>query len=472
MSNTIGSSSVTDNFRPLYDDWFGEDDAPLLFRAINLGSWDLCRQLLSRSHQIVCNELTHVDPYGYSALHYASWWPSSPPDIFEKIVDCSPRKFPSLPNRKGRTPLHLAAWRGSDESVIQLALKRPEAASVTDRNQKSPLADACSRNRSKRVIEALLKADYSQVAEKTAQDLWPALIFFRISHGFVSAPHRTRFSQQSEQRCYKDKVRLILAADRRTAGGIGLCCLSDLKDDWQLLIASIESISCPFSFVKVMLDRLHAEIPTYQEEDGNTLLHLAVQSHGFSYKRFFKCDRCNRQPALHQSGEKAYFNRDPQKSHRGVRCCHPDCSFQGQNLSFHYVQVPLVIKERAVVQYILRQHPNLASIANSSGKLPIELALTSRRTWQTGIQELVMANPHCLSRVDNAMGLYPFQLAALPEFPRTKHVDSSTCAPPEKKQKRCHLGGSGGSTVDQDQDHEQVDTIYQLLRHSPSLVLP
>lgn len=234
------------HLRPLYDEWFGEENAPLLFRAINQESWELCRQLLSRNAEVVREELSHVDPYGYSAVHYASWWPSSPPDLFERIIDYSPLDFPSRPNRKGRTPLHLAAWRGSDDSVISLARKRPEAARVTDSNEKSPLADACSRNRSKRVTEALLEADYSQIVKKSKQDLSAALIFFRVSHGFIPVPHRTRFSQQSEQRMYENKVRMILAAERKCHfGGNARRVPCDLSDNWQLLIASMESPSCP-----------------------------------------------------------------------------------------------------------------------------------------------------------------------------------------------------------------------------------
>ena len=333
---------VQDEFRPLYDEWFGEESAPLLFRAINLESWDLCRQLLNRNKSVVRNELKHVDMYGYSAVHYSSWFPSSPPEIFESILEYSPANFASRPNRKGRTPLHLASWRGRDEAVEQICRRNPEAVKVIDRCKKSPLTDACSRNRSKRVLEALLGADPSQIIMKNNNEMNPALIFFRISHGFISAPHRTRFSQESEQLNFCNKVRVILAAEskfeneRSFAGEVKMASTGDLNNDWQLLLAAIASPSCPFPFVKVLLDRFDSKISSFRDEQGNTILHRAVQAKPFSFHSFFKCDRCKIMPT---PGHNMYFNRDPEKSHWGVRCMNPNCFRRDHNRSFHYVQV-------------------------------------------------------------------------------------------------------------------------------------
>jgi len=58
---------------------------------------------------------------------------SAPLDVLQNIIQNTERHFSSLPIRKGRTPLHLAAWCGADEVVEILAEKCPEAAGVMDR---------------------------------------------------------------------------------------------------------------------------------------------------------------------------------------------------------------------------------------------------------------------------------------------------------------------------------------------------
>lgn len=334
-SITMNETAAEDDpMRPLHDEWFGDSDAPLIFRAVNLEKWPLLRQLFQRNKKMIRKELKHVDPYGYSAAHYASWWPSTPPDLFESIIKYSPSDICSRPNRKGRTPLHLAAWRGCDESVVHIARQHPKAATVADRNKKSPLTDACTRNRSNCVIEALLNADHNQVTIKNKQGLCPALLFFRLSNGFMSVSHRS----QTENTLYLDKVRLILAAERRVDLGV----VDDLSDDWKFLVAAIESPSCPFSFVKVLLDNHdQSTISKYRDESGSTLLHLSAHAAPFAFKRFFQCDRCQQEPSCTTVGQQAFFNRDPDRSHWGVRCRNSDCVLRENNPSIHYVKVPV-----------------------------------------------------------------------------------------------------------------------------------
>ncbi|CAJ1962911.1 unnamed protein product [Cylindrotheca closterium] len=456
-----------DPMRPLHDEWFGDVDAPLIFRAVNLEKWPLLGQLFQRNKKIIRTELKHVDPYGYSAAHYASWWSSTPPELFEDIIKYSPSEICSRPNRKGRTPLHLAAWRGCDFSVLHIASQHPEAAAVADRNQKSPLTDACSRNRSDRVIEALLNADYNQVTIKNRQGLSPALLFFRLSNGFMSVSHRSHV----EHTLYLEKVRLILAAERRVNLGV----IDDLADEWKLLIAAIESPSCPFPFVKVLLNRHQATIPTFRDESGSTLLHLAVSAAPFAFKRFFQCDRCQQEPSCTAVGQEAFFNRDPGRSHWGVRCRNSDCIVRENNPSIHYVKVPVVMKEQAVVKYLLQQFPDLASIRDGSGRLPMEAALTSGRTWHSGIRELVQANPNSLSQVDSLLGLYPYQLAAQAGGIGAEEKEGP---PPRKRLRRSckKTRATTGSTTttkaagEEETSLHQVDTIFNLLRQCPSLV--
>lgn len=136
----------------------------------------------------------------------------------------------------------------------------------------------------------------------------------------------------------------------------------------------------------------------------------------------------------------------------------------------------LVVKEQAVVKYLLQKFPELAFMPNASGRLPIEVALTAGRTWHSGIRELVQANPNSLSQVDQILGLYPFQLAAQvvgdasgdesreplrkKRFRKCKTVQATTDTTVPSKS---NPAGEEGSL-------HKLDTIFNLLRQCPSLV--
>jgi len=337
----------------------------------------------------------------------------------------------------------------------------------------------------------------------------PALIFFCISNGFISAPPRTRFSQESEHLNFINKVRVILAAEskfeneRSFAGEMRMermekASNGNLNDDWELLLATIASPSCPFPIVKVLLDRFDSKISTFRDEHGNTMLHTALQAKPFSFHSFFKCDRCKNTPI---PGHNIYFNRDPEKSHWGVRCTNPNCFRRDHNRSFHYVQVkvgkyspmlvsnvkyimnrfnlPLCIlfrfseiKERAVTEYILQKHPILASISNHSGLRPLEIALMKGRTIFSGIREIIVANPKSISQVDDTSGLYPFQLAAIAGGIEAEATSSSHFPPGKRRKLTDKENDSALVTYQNEHDLEQLSTIFELLLKCPSLIKP
>lgn len=128
-----------------------------------------------------------------------------------------------------------------------------------------------------------------------------------------------------------------------------------------------------------------------------------------------------------------------------------------------------------MVKYLLQKFPELASIPNAAGRLPIEVALTSGRTWHSGIRELVQAHPNSLSQVDSILGLYPYQLVA--QVGVTNSLDQDGNEPPRKKQwRQCQKvnntksAGPENSNAGEEESLHQLDTIFHLLRQCPSLV--
>ncbi len=127
----------------MIDDLHGQGDAPLLFRAVNLGEWDLVACLLKQMLQpslvflllgspscqirapkttILTSRSQNTDCCGYSILHYACWDSAAPKHLVQQLMAHSPRDGPACQNRQGRTPLHVAAWHGSD-AVLDLLVR-------------------------------------------------------------------------------------------------------------------------------------------------------------------------------------------------------------------------------------------------------------------------------------------------------------------------------------------------------------
>ena len=124
--------------------------------------------------------------------------------------------------------------------------------------------------------------------------------------------------------------------------------------------------------------------------------------------------------------------------------------------------------------------PKLINIPDPSGQLPLQLALRKGRTWSSGIQALVLANPSRLTTADIETRLCPFQLAAVPLCIKDKSVEDS---PPGKKRKYKEVDAENGKESDIDQilsefcgmsnkrdDSQWLETIFHLLRECPNLL--
>lgn len=444
----------------LHSEWFGAADAPLLFRAINLGHWDICRRLLEAPPEIVREQIEFIDQYGYTALHYGCWDASAPMEVMEHILSVCPPDFASKPNKKGRTALHLAAWSGPSQIVELVARKFPEAASVLDRNLKSPLYDACSRNRGTKVIKALIEADPSQVSKSNKNGRSPCFMMFRVSYGSLYSG-----LADTSREALLERVTMMLKAQHETA--TKAASPTTELDDWTKLLLAIRNPNCPFAYVKLLMESMK-EVPW--QKDDETLLHISLRSKPFHSRQFFRCDRCHERPSGLESDQFTYMNKEPFRSHWGVRCqnCLDSGSSLGLNVS-QYTKVNIEHKHRELVKYILDKAPHLKNIPDKDGTYPLSIALSEgvKLSWFTGgVKELVQAVPSSLVAMDRRTGLYPFLLAAM-------DIDCMVQLERPAKKRRFNMW-VWDDRLDEQEDEEnsrnQLTTIFHLLKECPTLL--
>ena len=65
----------------------------------------------------------------------------------------------------------------------------------------------------------------------------------------------------------------------------------------------------------------------------------------------------------------------------------------------------------SILDPLLEQYPEAASIPNKDGRLPLHLAIECGRSWYNGVKILYRAAPDVIRSQDPLTGLYPFQLA-------------------------------------------------------------
>lgn len=237
----LRNSGLCEADQALLSSWFGSTEAPVLFRAVVIGQWALVRKLLNDpKHQV---DLGYPDISDYTTLHYAAWDRHVPISILKEMIAISEKnvnnKLTQKVTVKGRTSLHLAAWRGNDDVVIMLANTDRAAASMLDKCSKSALGDACTRNRSSLVLQSIVEADPSQLEVQNKWGRTPPMIFFRISQGWLCERLTGDLDRQSVT-VFQEKANILLEAAFQMKHN------RKVSSKWELIQSAIESPFCPF----------------------------------------------------------------------------------------------------------------------------------------------------------------------------------------------------------------------------------
>ena len=146
-----------------------------------------------------------------------------------------------------------------------------------------------------------------------------------------------------------------------------------------------------------------------------------------------------------------------------------------------------------VIKALLDSYPHAAACADGNGRLPLNLALVSGRTWRSGIAEILGACPDALFGTrDTATHLAPFMLAAVDQRELREHSQQTTDGDVEyeepdeaelraKKIASNQIGGMWRfmsyetkekvlAKVRQDIDMIKFETIFEILRAMPDAI--
>lgn len=119
---------------------------------------------------------------------------------------------------------------------------------------------------------------------------------------------------------------------------------------------------------------------------------------------------------------------------------------------------------RSPIGMIIEAFPEAVKIRNKVGRFPIHLALSTGKTWNEGVQSLILTFPQCLEMKDPVTKLYPFMLAAVKTDPQVPY-SSETCGVGLRRfftEKELHLNDEVSLC--------HLNTIFELLLAKPDSV--
>jgi hypothetical protein len=110
------------------------------------------------------------------------------------------------------------------------------------------------------------------------------------------------------------------------------------------------------------------------------------------------------------------------------------------------------------------------SRCSSNGKMPLQLAICSGKTWQD-IRTLVYKDPKCLLIQDMDSGLFPFQqIASKESFTRSHRVVRSRIGPIKWYEKSAAENGKFLMGFQADYQRDKLTSVFEILRAKPDVL--
>lgn len=315
------------------------------------------------------------------------------------------------------TPLHVtcSSQRASVHVVrVLLELGRSEQLSIRDADGDLPLHTACRCGASIDIIKALVTANPSAVDQRDQEGLTPLLRLWVRCFVIAGGPQALEQAVASEAGLTGElgevwkKTELLLKWSH-----CGAPPRETGSSQFSGILHAASAVECPRVVLKIA-SLLYPDELDRTDEDGRTPLMIAAQTPVFK-------DRDLTDGGYALLGDVVYGNESGDSN--GPSDIDVDDQEQAQQ--------PSVVE--VLLQSAQESGRLVASVPDKRGNLPIHIALVSGKKWGSGIKQLLRAHPNALFAPHAPSGLYPFMLAAVG-------------------------------------NHDDIDTVYGLLRHSPSLV--
>ena len=394
----------------------GDVEYPDLLTLVQSYDWD-GSLLRVASHP---EEASRVGVEGRTALHLACDH-DAPALVVQCILAANPLAALEV-GTSNMNPLHITcSSQHASVHVVRVLLEGSDKAQITtmqDVDGDTCLHTACRCGAPIEVLDLLLRANPSVVNDRDFEGLTPLLrlwvrYFVTLGDDVINSVTGPADLVGDLREAWEKTTLLFRAAYHGN--------LNNSLEEFRILFAAA-GVDCP-RFVVKLATILHPEQLSQRNQAGETP--LVVASKAPIYKE-------------HDLSDEGYYIED---------LIHGDLD-DNVHSSLEQKTEPDA-QHPSVVEILLDANMSVAQIKDTSGRLPLNIAICSEKSWNQGVKKLMTAHPDALMVQDSITGLYPFMLAALAVENDKKKVESNSYNSNEET---------------------KLLTIYELLRSKPEVI--
>jgi hypothetical protein len=295
---------------------------------------------------------------GGTVLHRLCTKPHAPLYLFEAVLNAYPEAVRIQDTAYQATPLHVLSWTAQRSTAIfSLLLSHTNQDDLERLNRYggTVLHSACGSQASLDVIKLIVQKNPGIVLARTHDSnhtaltaLWQSHLQSIPGHMQVATILKGETVTSDHFDRFWEKVTFLARVAYRQS-----CpsCTDDSITNGMYELHGLFQLRAPINAIKVAIRR-HPEWAQVPDSDGNYPLHVVV------------------------------------------------------------IRRPFRVKDKDIIDMLLKAYPDAAGKKNKAGDTAIFLAIRDRIDWNDGLKCIVQADTDTLASSDSQTGLYPFLLAA------------------------------------------------------------
>jgi hypothetical protein len=390
----------------------------LMVELIEREGWDQAMELCLTHPE----QMAELDPItGATVLHRLCTKPNAPIPLLEAVVEAFPEAMGIQETLYRATPLHLLSWtsqRSTAKFEVLLRYSKTPAAQQQHQHQHHASADGvvvlqlrnrfggtvlhsvCGSQASLEVIRLIVHHHPRLVLARTHDSNETALTALWQSH-LQSIPGHIQIATLLKHGTTTPRKRGLDVTDDHRGSARPPPLTSDHFDRFWEKVTFLARVAYQQSTVSLSSSSSSSSLLPSCEEDGSTptprdldLLVGGTELHGL------------------------FLLRAPLHAIKVAILKHPEWAQVPDgdgNYPLHVVVLrrPFRVKDRDILELLLKAYPEAAGKTNHAGDTALVLALRERMEWNDGLEAIIRANPDQLATtVDSSTGLSPFLLAA------------------------------------------------------------